>query len=376
MMRAYKFRLYPNHLQEEALSHHLWLSKELWNRMLDYSKSKYKREGKFASKKELREMVKHQGLFSQVAQELVDRLADATWRFVKMKKAGEDCGFPRFKSFERMKSLCYPQMGFRIVGNRLKVTPFGEIKLKLHRPVKGKVKTLVLKRESSGKWFAIFTSEEESVESFSNHGAKVGIDFGLSKLAVVSDGSVIANPRHIRKHEEKIAVLGRRLSKKKKGSHNRSKAKLKLARAYEKLANSRLDFLHKTSRSLVNRYSVISLENLNIKGMVQEKFGKSINDAGWGMLASMLCYKAESAGCRVVFVNPEGTTQQCSRCGIVVRKTLADRVHNCPSCGLVLDRDLNAARNILKRSTVGHTESEACEVAPIGVTVKQEAHTF
>jgi putative transposase len=376
MMQAYKFRLCPNHLQEEALSHHLWLSKELWNRMLDYSKGKYKREGKFASKKELREMVKHQGLFSQVAQELVDRLADATWRFVKMKKAGGDCGFPRFRSFERMKSLCYPQMGFRIVGNRLKVTPFGEIKLKLHRPVKGKVKTLVLKRESSGKWFAIFTSEEESVESFSNYGAKVGIDFGLSKLAVVSDGSVIANPRHIRKHEEKIAVLGRRLSKKKKGSHNRSKAKLKLARAYEKLANSRLDFLHKTSRSLVNRYSVISLENLNIKGMVQEKFGKSINDAGWGMLTSMLCYKAESAGCKVVFINPEGTTQQCSRCGIVVRKTLADRVHNCPSCGLVLDRDLNAARNILKRSTVGHTESEACEVAPVGVTVKQEAHTF
>jgi putative transposase len=137
-----------------------------------------------------------------------------------------------------------------------------------------------------------------------------------------------------------------------------------------------LDFLHKTSSSLVNRYSVISLENLNIKGMVQERFGKSINDAGWGLLASMLCYKAESAGCRVVFVNPEGTTQQCSRCGIVVPKTLADRVHNCPSCGLVLDRDLNAAYNILKRSTVGHTGTEACEVAPRGVTVKQEAHTF
>ena len=374
MMRAYKFRLCPNHLQEEALSHHLWLSKELWNRMLDYSKSKYKREGKFASKKELREIVKRQGLFSQVAQELVDRLVDATWRFVRLKKAGEDCGFPRFKTFERMKSLCYPQMGFRIVGNCLKVAPFGEIKLKLHRPVKGKVKTLVLKHESSGKWFAIFTSEEESVESFSNYGVKVGIDLGLSKLAVVSDGSVIANPRHIKKHEEKIALLGRCLSKKKKGSHNRAEAKLKLARAYEKLANSRLDFLHKTSRNLVNKYSLISLENLNIKGMVQERFGKSINDAGWGLLASMLCYKAESAGCRLIFVNSKGTAQQCSECGVIVPKTLADRVHNCPSCGLVLDRDLNAAYNILKRSTVGHTGTEACEVAPRGATVKQEAH--
>ena len=376
MIRAYRFRLYPNRLQAETLNHHLWLSKELWNRMLDYSKSKYKREGKFASKKELREMVKRQGLYSQVAQELVDRLVDATWRFVRLKKAGEDCGFPRFKSFERMKSLCYPQLGFRIVGNRLKVTHFGEIKLKLHRAVKGKVKTLVLKRESSGKWFAIFASEEESAVSCPNYGAKVGIDLGLSKLAVASDGSIIANPRHIKKHERKLALLGRRLSKKKRGSSNRVKAKVKLAGAYEKLANSRLDFLHKTSSSLVNRYSVISLENLNIKGMVQEKFGKQIYDAGWGLLASMLCCKAESAGCKVVFVNPKGTTQQCSRCGITVPKTLADRVHDCPSCGLVLDRDLNAARNILKRGTVGHTGTEACEVAPRGVTVKQEAHTF
>jgi putative transposase len=146
-----------------------------------------------------------------------------------------------------------------------------------------------------------------------------------------------------------------------------------LARAYEKLAGSRLDFLHKVSCNLVHKYSVISLENLNIKSMVQKHFGKQINDAGWGMLAGMLCYKAESAGCKVVFVNPEGTTQQCSQCGTVVPKTLADRVHNCPSCGLTLDRDLNAAYNILKRGTAGHAGFQACEVASKGVTVKQEA---
>ena len=150
---------------------------------------------------------------------------------------------------------------------------------------------------------------------------------------------------------------------------------MKLARVYERLANSRLDFLHKTSLALVRKYSVISLENLNVKDMVQEKYGKQINDAGWGMLASMLCYKAGSAGCRVVFVNPEGTTQQCSRCGSTVRKSLKDRVHVCPVCGLVIDRDLNAAHNILNRSTVGHTGFEACEVGAEALTVKQEAHT-
>ena len=376
MMRAYRFRMYPNQLQTEALNNHLWLSKELWNRMLEYTKNKYKQEKKFATKKELREMVKGRGLFSQVAQELVDRLIDATWRFVQLKKLGEHCGFPRFKSFDRVKSLCYPQMGFRLVQNRLKVTPFGQVKLKLHRPIKGKVKTLVLKRESSGKWFAIFTVERKKEPLHVNKGEKVGIDLGLSKLAVVSDGSIIANPRHIRKYERKIAFLGRRLSKKRKRSQNRFKAKVKLARAYEKLTNSRLDFLHKTSLMLVRKYRLISLENLNIKDMAQQKYGKQINDAGWGMLASMLCYKAESAGCRIMFVNPEGTTQQCSRCGMVVPKTLWDRVHNCPNCGLVLDRDLNAAKNILKRSTVGRTETEACEVAPTEAIMKQEAHTY
>jgi len=195
-------------------------------------------------------------------------------------------------------------------------------------------------------------------------------------LAVASDGSIIANPRHIKKYERRIAVLGRGLSRKKRGSCNRFKAKVKLARAYEMLGNSRLDFLHKTSCNLVCQYSLISLENLNIKGMVEEKFGMQINDAGWGTLASMLCYKAENAGCKIVFVNPKGTTQECSRCGEVVAKGLADRVHNCPCCGLILDRDLNAAHNILKRCTVGHTEINACGVVHDGLTLKQEAHTF
>jgi len=374
MIRAYRFRLYPNRLQTETLNHHLWLSKELWNRILAYSKDKHKRERKFASRRELREMVKHQGLYSQVAQELVDRLVEATWRFIELKKIGEKCGFPRFKSFDRMKSLCYPQLGFRLMGKRLKVSPFGTVNIKLHRPVEGRVRTLVLKREASGKWFAIFTVEKRKEPPQINDGTKVGIDLGLSKLAVLSDGSIIVNPRHIKKHERKIALLGKRLSRKKKGS-NRFKAKVKLARAYEKLANTRLDFLHKTSRRLVKQYSEISLENLNIKDMVQEKYGKQINDAGWGMLTSMLCYKAESAGCRIVFVAAEGTTQECSRCGTIVPKTLLDRVHNCPNCGLILDRDLNSAYNILKRSTVGHTETEACEVAPTGAIMKQEAHT-
>ncbi len=373
-MRAYKFRLYPNKQQTEAMNHHLWLSKELWNRMLDYTKTKYKTEKKFPTKKELREIVKHKGLYSQVAQELVDRLLEAVWRFIELKKQGVKCGFPRFKSFDRMKSLNYPQSGFKLQGKHLKVTPFGVVNIKLHRPIEGVVKTLSLKREASGKWFAIFTVEC-TIQVAPNVGAEVGVDLGLSKLAVLSDGSTIANPRHFKKYEDKIAVLGRRLSRKKKESKNRAKAKMKLACAYEKLGNARMDFLHKTSHRLVHRYRTIALENLNIKGMVEENFGKQINDAGWGKLADMISYKAESAGCRVVFVDPKDTTKECSRCGTIVPKKLWEREHRCPSCGLVLDRDLNASINILSRA-LGHRVETLVESTQAESMLKQEAHTL
>jgi len=376
MIRAYRFRLYPSQAQNKEMTRHLWLSKELWNRMLEYSKNKYKSERKFASKKELREIVKRQGLYSQVAQELVDRFLESILRFLKLRRQRVRCGFPRFKSLQRMKSLCYPQTGFKLSGSKLKVTPFGEVKLKLHRILTGRIKTLVLKRESSGRWFAIFTVEEEEQEPSINQGSEVGIDLGLMNLAIISDGSVIPNPRHLKKHESKIANLGRRLSRKKKNSQNRNKARVKLARAYEKQSNSRNDFLHKTSSFLANKYSLIAMEGLSPREMIQNHFGKQINDAGWASFASMLCYKAESAGCRVVFVDPKGTSQECSRCGEIVKKGLRDRSHQCPHCGLTMDRDLNAAHNILKRATAGHAERDACGVATEVSTMKQEAHTY
>lgn len=354
MIRAYRFRLYPNLSQEESLRHHLWLSKELWNRMLDYSKSKYKLEGKFASKKELREMVKGQGLFSQVAQELVDRLVDATWRFVRMRKAGEKCGFPRFKSFDRLKSLCYPQMGFRLVGNRLRVTPFGEIRLKLHRSIKGEVKTLVLKREPSGKWFAVFQCEE-AFKPLPETGRVVGLDVGIKHFLSDSDGRQIENPKFYDTSIERLRKAYRVLSRKKKGSKNRVKARIKLARAYETIANQRDDFLHKLSRFYVNNYGVIAVEDLNIKGMVRNHcLARKIQDASWSKFFSMLSYKAEKAGRTLVRVNPRGTSIEYSH---------GD-----------LNRDYNAALNILERG-VGTTLKpvEVKPLLPVAASVIVEA---
>ena len=352
-MLAYRFRLYPSKEQEKQLNTHLWASKELWNEMLAFTKEFYKNFERFPTKKTLREFVKNSCLYSQVGQELVDRLCDALW-----KKSGPKAGFPRFKPFDRMKSLAYPQSGFSL-GKKLKVTPFGEIPIKQHRKIKGIIKTLTLKREASGKWFASFSVQEEKLPPKENNGEKVGVDLGLMNFAALSNGKIIANPRHFRKHEERLALKQKRLSKCKKGSKNRRKAKRKVAIEHERISNCRSDFLHKLSHELVNTYSLLAMEKLNSKEMAEQNFGKSINDAGWNSFANMICYKAEGAGCKVVFVNPKDTTKECSRCGTMVKKTLSERTHDCPFCGLSIDRDVNAARNILARGTAGTAETNA-----------------
>ncbi|NYZ79079.1 IS200/IS605 family element transposase accessory protein TnpB [Candidatus Micrarchaeota archaeon] len=383
-MRAYKFRVYPSKKQEEEMCRHLWVSKELWNEMLAFTKEIYNNYEKFPTKKTLRELVKNSGLFSQVGQELVDRLIDALHRKIEMKKKGEKGGFPRFKSFDRMKSLRYPQYEFGFsLDKKLKVTPFGEISIKKHREVKGRIKTLTLKKEASGKWFAVFCVDTPKEISKENRGAAVGIDLGLKTFATLSNSLKIGNPRHLMKHEDRLAFIQRKFSKKKKRSKSRKRAKVRIARLHEKVADTRKDFLHKTSTQLVNDYSFIALEKLASKEMAEQSYGKQINDAGWNMFANMLAYKAEGAGCRVVFVDPKNTSKMCSRCGNIRNDlTLWDREYDCPNCGLSIDRDLNAARNILTRATPGHGGSNACnslqkerDVA-VATSVKQEACTL
>ena len=321
-------------------------------------------------------MVKGSVLFSQTAQAVCHRLHAAIRAKIRAKQQGRKCGFPRFKPKDGAKSLYYPQFGFSLE-KKLKITPFGEIAIKKHREISGKTKTLTIKRESSGKWFAIFCVENDAAPTKMNCGSKVGIDLGLKNFAALSDGRLIENPRHLKKREEKLSLLQRRLSRKKKGGRNRQKAKLKVARAYENVANARHDFLHKTANSLLSSYSFIALEELRVREMAQRNFGKWINDAAWRKFSHILAYKAESAGCRVVFVDPRGTTQECSSCGEVVPKTLRDRMHACPACGIVLDRDLNASINILNRATAGIAESNACgDGAKEALSLKQEADAF
>ena len=358
-MKAYRYRIYPSRKQTELLNHHLWLSKELWNRLLAEVKAQYEKDKTFPSKTALFKQVKQTGLYSQTAQEVVKRLYRGLQRKTKMKKQGKNAGFPRFKSFSQLKSLIYPQFGFSL-DQRLNVTPFGSIAIKKHRAVQGKIKTLTIKRESSGKWYAIFSVEEELPIPKSNHGPAIGIDLGLMHFGTLSNGMRIKNPQHLKKWEEKLAFFQRQLSRKKKGSRNRVHARIKVARLHEKVANARKDFLHKTANQLLSNYSLIGLEQLRSQEMAMDGHGKNIHDVAWGMFTHILGCKAESAGCQVVFVNPKNTSKACSHCGKIVEKSLYERVHRCTHCGLSIDRDWNAAINILARATGGRPGSNAC----------------
>jgi putative transposase len=251
------------------------------------------------------------------------------------------------------KSLTYTQfgdgLGASFQNDKLKLSKIGLVKINLHREICGKVKTCTIKRESTGKWYAILAAEESPV-LYSPNWQSIGLDVGIKEFAVLSNGEKIANPMHLQKSERKLKTLQKSLSRKKKGSKNRAKARLKLARQHEKVRNQRRDFRHKVSNRLVWRYGKIVVEDLQIQNMVKNhNLAKSISDAGWGGFLAMLTYKAESAGRLVEKVPPHGTTQKCSRCGNVVPKDLSVRVHACPYCGLVMDRDHNAAINILQR---------------------------
>ncbi len=200
MQRAYKFRIYPTRMQEKEMCRHLWISKELWNKLLEETKKGYSAEKKFYSRSELQVMVKKSGLYSQTAQGIAHRLYRAVRAKVQAKKNWKKWGFPRFKSFDRMKSLFYPQSGFSL-DKTLKVTPFGGITIKKHREINGKIKTLALKREPSGKWFAIFCAETKPETPKINNGGAAGLDLGLINLATLSNGEIIKNPHQFRKFE-------------------------------------------------------------------------------------------------------------------------------------------------------------------------------
>ncbi|MCF8010475.1 MAG: transposase, partial [Clostridiales bacterium] len=290
---------------------------------------------------------------SQVVQEVLFRVERAFNNFFRRVQAGEKPGYPRYKGRGHYKSLTFTQFGdgfgASFKNGKLKLSKIGLVKINLHRKIYGTVKTCTIKWEQSGKWYAVLTVEEPPV-LYSPNCQSIGLDVGVKEFAVLSNGDKILNPKHLQKAERRLKTLQKSLSRKQKGSRNRAKARVKLARQHEKVRNQRKNFHHKVSSQLVWQYGTIVVEDLYIKNLVKNhNLAKCISDVGWGEFISMLSYKAESAGRVLEKVPPHGTTQECSRCGNTVAKDLSVRTHKCPHCGLVMDRDHNAAINILHR---------------------------
>ncbi len=360
MKRTYKFRLHPTGKQVRALERTLNLCRILYNCALLDRREHHRKTGQgLTYNRQAAQLVRDKEahlilveVHSQVLQDVLRRVDRAFDNFFRRLSTGaRKPGYPRFKGEGRYDSITYPQQpGFRITAEgRLYLSKIGHIKIKLHRPIQGEIKTCTVRRQA-GKWYACIAAEIGGAPPAIPIRSAVGVDRNIINLATLSDGRVIENPRQLRGMEKRLALFQRRASRKKPGSRNRKKANARVARQHAKVADKRRGHAHKVSRFLVDTYDLIVFEDLLIPNMVRNgHLAKHIHDAGWGMLARFASYKAEEAGKAVLRVEPRGTTSDCSGCGKSVPKQLGDRLHRCPACGLEVDRDVNAARNILTR---------------------------
>ncbi len=295
-------------------------------------------------------------IHSQVLQEVPKKVEITFERWLKGDSNGKKSGRPRFKGVGQYKTFTYPQFKrHHFANNKITLSKIGEVKVIVHRPIPVgfDIKTVSVTKKADG-YYVTLSLDDQTVPTIKpdfNSDNIVGIDVGLIDFYVASDGSRINAPKHLGKAERKLKSAQRRVDRRKKGSNRRKKAIKKLAIQHKKVADTRKDFHFKTARTLLDKYDVIAVEKLNIKGLVKTQLAKSINDAGWGQFIIILSNKAENAGLKVISVNPNGTSQECSNCGHKVKKQLSQRMHNCPVCHTSLCRDLNAAINIKARGT-------------------------
>jgi putative transposase len=363
MIRTYKYRLYPTKAQIRQLEFLLLQARFVYNEALNQRITTYQETGESVSYPQqwthFRDLRREQPdtlgqLNAASLQQLLRRLDKTFKAFFRRLKTGETPGFPRFKSPHRFHSLeyrhgdgCKWRIGERVM---LYVQNVGEIKVRFHRDLPGdaKIKHAIIKR-SGRKWYVCLMLAYPDPMVEAHPGPAVGIDMGLYHLLALSDNQKVENPRWLRQFQAKLRVAQHRVSRRKRGSQRRRKAFEQMNRLQARIANQRRDFWHKMTRKLVGTYGLIALEELTLKAMTANHHSAlSARDVGLGEFQQLLAYKAEDAGTLVVTVNPaHNTSQVCSACGETVEKSLRARTHVCPHCGLELDRDVNAARNVL-----------------------------
>ena len=351
MFRSFEFRLRPTKAQIAAFEEILVDSCETYNAALQERRDAWKMQRKvvtdfdqFNELQELRKDPKFAAVGIDIAREPIRRVDSAFQGFFRRAKAGQKPGYPRFRSRDRYDSFAWYRPSFD--SKSLMVPKVGRVKFTAHQLVVGESKKILVKRQGR-KWIARVVCDIGSAPPKQPVSSPIGVDLGLTSFAVFSNGDEIKNPRFAKKAEQRITNANRALARKLRGSKNRLRAKERLRREHQRVADARKNFCHHASKAVLAKYDLVAHEALNIADMAEKRFGKSIMDAAWGLFLFQLTYKAESAGRWVVPVNPRNTTKQCSSCGELVEKKIFERTHSC-KCGLVMGRDHNAAVNILR----------------------------
>lgn len=386
MYKAHKYRLFPNQEQEVLLSKHFGHCRYLWNLALETKTNAYLSAkvdySRFDLQKQLVELKKEcewlKEVNSQSLQSVLQNLDLAYKKFFK------GAGFPKFKSKHNKQSFHIPQ-NVKVEDGRLVIPKFKKkgIKIKLHRPLEGTVKSATISKTPTGKYFVSIlcdTGLECFPKSKITEDTSIGIDLGIKDFAVTSEGEVIENPKFLRNNIKRLKILQRRASKKQKGSNNRKKANKRVALLHEKIKNQRQDFLHKTSSKLIRENQTICLENLGVSNMIKNhNLAQAISDVSWSEFNRMIEYKAEWYGVNILRIGRFAPSSKTCECGTINKDLkLSDRVWECKSCGEVNERDLLAARNIKKFALYKENSGQELSVEPVEMStlvesVKQEA---